>query len=274
MSGPVFKVSANVPEFQDAMARYIRHFGKGRKAGIREQAAWLADRLVRFTPPQRGAAQGRRAVARDIRRAFFGLKKAQQAAWQTFEGRQVSRLFSTKDGRVYGADALHFMPSPTMEQMRAHHESLRDKRGRVTKAGSYSQDVGRWRFITRMVVPEDKLRSYIKARQEGVGQARGGWARALVDLAPYAPKTMKPGAYITKHLRAGQFEDTLDKGSDGFIRIENRSRWASGGDESRIMRNALASRTRWMVGAVAKAEQEAQAAAFRGGSRLAAALTT
>ncbi len=54
--------------------------------------------------------------------------------------------------------------------------------------------------------------------------------------------------WVGKHAGSGSFEDRID--SDGYIQFTNKSRWASGGDEDRIIDNAIKSRTKDILAAV------------------------
>ncbi|MDB6024011.1 MAG: hypothetical protein JWM68_234 [Verrucomicrobiales bacterium] len=246
-------VTSNAPKYRDSIVEYMAAFKVGRKQALRTEGGKLGEKLIAFTPP-RNKAQGRSRVAKDIRKLFFGVDdmaefdKVGEAIRnnniQTVGGEPVVRLFSKKDGTVYGVDRRLYRPDATLEYMSQFHQNKRNGRGRVGEAGQSTRDIGRWKFLDVMAVPADRLKEYIKSVQDRVGRGKGGWAAGTIKLGG------RVAQWIAIHARtAGRFEDHLDDGGD-YMLFENRSEWASGGDDDRVMENAISARTRDILRAV------------------------
>ena len=62
-------------EYAAALAAYAEFRNITSAAALREQGVFLAKRLIDFTPPQKGKAQGRQAVKRDIMKAVQPMSK-------------------------------------------------------------------------------------------------------------------------------------------------------------------------------------------------------
>lgn len=241
------QVTSNIEEWAVAIARFAKATGKTMKQALREQARLLALRLIRFTPPD-GQPQGKARVEKDIRKVFVGFTAPIRR--HRVKGEEVAQVWARKDGTVYGVEMNLFRPDATFAEMRAHHERYRGSNGTVTKAGGYQErQVGRWRFINRMVVPESTLADFIERKQANVGMAKGGWAAALEGLGGQASK------WVAKWKRAGRFRDRLD--DQGYLLFDNRSPWGTNGARSaRVVHNALASRARDMLKAVEHAQRK------------------
>jgi hypothetical protein len=218
---------------------------------LRFQGRHLAKKTMDFTPP-RTHAQGKKAVVRDIERLFLGLRtEVEEARWQSVGGTQVVRLFSTKDGRAYGADRALFRPGASYEEMAEHHQQYRDYRGRVTRAGTYTRDIGRWRFIDKMVVREADLKEFITDKQRLVGRAKGGWAAAVIGLGGKAPQ------YAAKWAVMGRLVDRASNPVNAYILMRNQSEWGRGRDTDRVLTNAIQSRRKAILKGIEKAQADA-----------------
>ena len=88
---------------------------------------------------------------------------------QVNEGGATVRLFVKKNGDVYGCDRALFRPRASISEMYAHHQSKRRKDGRVSQAGGYTRDIGRWKFITQMVVSRNAYLRYERFIHRRVG---------------------------------------------------------------------------------------------------------
>ena len=81
------------------------------------------------------------------------------------------------------------------------------------------------------------MKKYIKKTQEGVGQAKGGWVDSLLTLGGNC------AGWISRHRRAGTCIDNLKKDCDPLrFTMINRSKWARGGDEDRIVDKVMENR--------------------------------
>ena len=164
-------------------------------------------------------------------------RKATRSVIQKVKGKDVARVFTDKNGRVYGVDVEMYRQNPTIGDLEKMHTANRDRRGRGKKIPStgIGTAIGRWTFINKLVVPQKFAAAYIKRVQGMVGQGKGGWAKAFMQLGG----RMSSSGWVGKHAaRAGAVKTnfTPDKTA---IEIINRSQWARGGDEGRIIDSAL-----------------------------------
>ncbi len=212
---------------------------------------------------------GKRRVEKDIRRVIYGAKGATMPArkmpqvykgqnpqpsldWgilQRCEHKEAVLIFATKSGQVYGVDFERFNPNATIADMRKTHEAHRIKRGHVTTAGTGDRVVGRWRWVDALVTKEERVKAFIKHKQNYVGQAKGGWGTSFAELGG----SLSPKGWIGKHAfgtgvpRAGECVKNLS-GDNLFVKMINKSAWASGGDSDRIREGAMAGRARALAG--------------------------
>lgn len=76
-----------------------------------------------------------------------------------------------------------FAPDATMQDMAAHHKAQRSRTtGRVTKAGSWTRDIGRWKFANKMHVPQRTFRRYLRETKKKAGIARSGWNAGIYSV--------------------------------------------------------------------------------------------
>jgi hypothetical protein len=241
MDGAVVSVATNTPTYRDALIRYIATFRVSVREAIRFEAAQLGQRVISFTPP-RNQAQGRNRVMKDIHKIMLGLSdadfaKANPDHTDKAKFDNIVRLFPARDGSILGVDKDLYRPGATMEDLYEFHQSKRLKNGRVSDAAQQTVDVGRWRFLEKLIVPKNLLDEYISRAMDRVGRARGGWAAGTLKLGGKVAK------WIAAHANKGTYINELDNRNPSFEFI-NRSEWASAGDQDRIMENAVTSRTK------------------------------
>jgi hypothetical protein len=227
----------NIPALSDALASFIKYERVTIPQGLRYQGRLLGQRLIDFTPPK-NRSQGRAAVLRDTVRATHPLKPS------FFTSAKIRNLVRKRDyaaleavfskfhsGILAGALVFPFAPDL--------HQKQRDQRGRV-------------RRDARQATPDaSEVREYVARIRENVGEGKGGWAASVIALGGH------PAQWIAEHKSAGAIEDHAAS-LNSYIRMVNHSRWASGGDEDRIVPNAIRSRTRDIQTYLAKAQSEAK----------------
>lgn len=203
---------------------------------IANQAGLLLRDSIRFTPPHGNAPItealsvqkdiGEKRVKRDIKKVIYGMRRVElEDKIGEIESAGVhgalARLWVTKDGKVYGTERELLRPDASWPQMRAHHAKYRTKWGRVTQAGTRTRDIGRWKFVDKMVVGVDVFHSYIHQRQSWVGNAKAGWLKALDDINKRrrTPITLSGGKWITRHKgrATGLFFDYSNNGKIDWI---------------------------------------------------------
>lgn len=231
------RFSTNIPDFNRAIDAFAKANRKSRIEAFTIQIRLLFGRLINWrgnaiaTPPKT-QAQGKKAVKRDIYHAVFPLRaegfndvKLRKRVRTAIEkGDHVSLQALAKAGalgrQVKNAFVAKFDP--------VMHQSQRRTRGRVRSQGKD------YKFATDDV---EKLKAYVEKTQGMVGQGKGGWAAAFIHLGG------KPAQWIARHAKAGTFSDRLlpSLAKFSFTGI-NRSAWASGGDEDRIIDWAMEGR--------------------------------
>jgi hypothetical protein len=169
-----------------------------------QMALWLKDIIRRTAADPRASlakqkAAGEKAVRDDLMRIFMGIPDQQMQQfgdeWQAYnKGQPIGHLFKTKSGAVYGVE--NDLLDERGANLAAHHQRYRSKTtGRVTRAGTKTRNIGRWKFVDKLHTPLSKLREYIASVQSHVGRTKAGWlpaanyfsakAKPLVaDLAP------------------------------------------------------------------------------------------
>lgn len=214
--------------YDRAFAELIRRTPRSVKVELRAETQKVLRNVLRFTPPQKGKKQGESAVRRDVSRAVFPLRSKD---FTTSPGLQA--LVREQNYTALNEVVRHFSPDhpaynssvvPFTGQL---HQSQRDKRGRV----------GRRRNAKYSTPDESGWNDYLARKLGNVGQAKGGWARAYGALGGRVDK------WWGRHETAGEYAESPPSEFDSWIRARNRSAWASGGDQDRIVADATQSRT-------------------------------
>jgi len=222
----------------------------------------LRDAMRRTPPFGFGSSAyqvGRKAVADDVSRVFVGMNAGEMVDWEIINGPGAGNVGvrivdpGGPFGRdvVYGVEQHLYRPHADNGTMEAHHNRYRDARGRVSKAGAWTYNVGRWKFVNRMHVPMSALMRYMGYKASHVGRAKAGWWGAFLHFSKRSGKVFaQPGAFVTKHgSQWSAATDTTPAGSDfGTMVAENLVGYAGqtsiGRELPRIVeRHALSIRT-------------------------------
>jgi hypothetical protein len=111
----------------------------------------------------------------------------------------TQKLWVSKEGRVYAVEDTFFKPNASLEEMRAHHKKY-FKNGRRTRAGSFTRDIGRWRFIDKMTVGKGVMAKYLKWIFQRVGMSKAGWVKAGSNFG----KVRGIPAWVGRHVAAAK----------------------------------------------------------------------
>ena len=163
-----------------------------------------------------------------------GLTAQIQAGLDAGLGNNV-RLFVTKDGRVFGCERALFRPDASIETMFTHHQRYW-KNGRMTQAGGRTRDIGRWKFVDKMVVSVTAFEAYKKYVYEKIGILIGGWHEAAKKLKVRTPPIVKKHASGTAEIILGE--------SSYVVKMTNPARYALEADVGRRVEWVLNSRKR------------------------------
>lgn len=246
-------IKSNSPEYRNALIKWMATFGKNACEAVQVQARYLGERLISFTPP-RTQKQGKERVRKDIQKIILGLPDEDfDTVRYVLKGdTNIIRAFVNKQGVVYGVDKANYHPNATAEELSIFHQEQRDNRGRVGEAGQYTRDIGRWKFLNVMVAPKSVVEDYILSVQDRVGRGRGGWASGTLALKG------RVSNWVAVHARtAGTYNDKTSNALNPSFEFINQSEWASGGDQDRIMQNAINSRIRDINAAIRRAVKNA-----------------
>lgn len=243
-----FKV--DYPDWFNAFQGWVDYCGMNIVEGFRFQAKQIASALVngyeevgrkswnQSTPPN-DRKQGEAAVARDITRSIYPLRadgfrdvKVRKAVQVAVRNEDVPALQAMVRAGVFGANRVNIKVLPAGNEWTAHQNS-RSSRGRVRlQRPNYAVPAPTWEYIRR----------YIREQQQGVGQAKGGWAKSLEALGGRVP------AWVSRHRKAGLFVDNLKEGQAQIgCSMINRSKWGAydeGGEASRIVDQVMSVRER------------------------------
>lgn len=173
-------------------ATYKASFGSQRKVGM---SAIKGDLF--------GGARGWRGKTKRAG-IFRGIPKALMRYAEQNQAKYGTAYWVTKAGVVYGTESHLFNPSGNHADMREHHRRY-FKNGRMTGAGGRTRDVGRWKWVDKMVVPDPAMKRYLRHLWNQIGKAKSGWVLAASSLG------LKLPLWIAKHKGQGLFRDSGSK---------------------------------------------------------------
>ncbi len=218
-------------ELRDAM------IAKGGDASslLKRQTRLLCRQLAIDTPPILASGQGsvgtdaqksgEDAINRELNRVFFGVSQAQvtEARAVNVSGVASKTLWADKSGQVYGVEDVLFMPDATSEQLATVHNAARLSNGKVSLAGAFTRNIGRWKFVNRAVTLQSIKDDYIKTVFAKLGRFKATWAVSGADLGDE-----KYPSWITRHFgRLGNMtflnRQHMDDPVKGFVIVGTRA---------------------------------------------------
>jgi len=213
---------------------------------LRDESRLFLKQCISFTPP-RNKKQGENAIAQDIlggRKLGKGAKSVGIISpihpYMEGDGKQRGSyrvLFSTKDGRTFGVENHLWKPGASQDEIKKMHYSSRGgRRNRVSTAGSYTLDQGRWKWVDRMFTKRENIEQYLKTTFKKVGRLKAGWLPAFTALGG------KAAAWIQRHSSGarGYFIDNTSNVTAPSVTLENHA--AGVGETERTVKNALRAR--------------------------------
>lgn len=244
-------------EFSQALRDIMAISKKEPQKVLRGEAKLAVRDAVRYTPPfgkspiHESFKAQQEAGKAAIKRELIGGRASSATGARRYAGiflvakdymlgnkpsQRTVRLYTTKDGKVYGVEKELFQPNASTSDMSAHHKKFRGADGHVTQAGARTRDVGRWRFVDKMVVSAAAMNRYLRFVWNKVGIAKSGWKMSAQGLGLNLPN------WITKHSSNGVFMDTGNK-SEQSVTIGNLVSFIQkAGGELRIMQRVLNNR--------------------------------
>lgn len=168
------------------------------------------------------------------------------------------RVFTRKDGTIYGTESHLFRPNASTSEMHKFHKKYRQSgNGRITTAGLKTRDIGRWKFVDKMLVSEGSMNRYKKFILKRVGFGKGGWAAAARAIGG----TRGLPQWVTRHKATGSAVDNSQSLSNPSVTIINSVSYISKICTPYQMARAMAYQRGKMLASMEKAAS-AQAAKF------------
>jgi hypothetical protein len=221
-------VQFNSDSFIKAMNYVSQQSGLSMQTILRSQMSLWAKSLVRMTYPKK-KTDGEKAIfdytagklKGDLGRLFKPIPdnewKDNENFFETVAGENIpagTYVFKAKTGAVYGVENDYVVND--IDSMRQHHQKNRGKNGRVTRAGSYTRDVGRWKFVDKYHVKWSMLRQYAKEVMSHVGREKAGWLMAANYFNSKSDKLIDKGRipnWVDRHeewaISRGGYKDTV-----------------------------------------------------------------
>ena len=213
-------VEVELSKLDLAILRFVSDLGMELPKAVWTAARQVNAEVIRLTPPKT-YAQGRKAVARDINRAIFGMNPAKIVSprfKELIDRHDVAGiraiLRNAQDSWLSNFELVHFSPE--------FHTAVRDKRGRVQR--SKRVFTGDFHEHTR----------YVRLVQGRVGSLKAWWAPSAAILGNPIP------AWVSKHVPPGNavVNDLSDKVNPRIVMIN------AGKGTDRISKAVLASAIR------------------------------
>lgn len=190
MADTALTFELDASELTRKMNRYVDELGLSGKEVVRDQTRLLLKQVIAFTPPKT-LAQGRAAVARDIRRSMspivldmFPLDRMRDRVEELVEKQDVTGL------RAVFANSTSWNKWRVEHFSETLHTFARDRRGRVRQ--------NRFIFITeateaRKNSAQSQLRRYVAKVQGFVGRLKAAWGPAYLAVGGTLP------AWVARH---------------------------------------------------------------------------
>ena len=199
----------------------------------------LARRTQPFGNSEDVKKTGEKAIVRDLlgrggsgtTRAglFMGSNASEDEGFKYYAKGPNVRLFISKDGHAYGTDKTFFRPDASHQEMRTFHKG-KFVNGKMSSAGSRTRDVGRWKFVEKMVVGKDALKAYVDKQILKVGWVKSAWAACANELPSVISGQATRGipAWVTRHDSPNSdVVNLLSDKKNPRVRMTNHTSYAS-----------------------------------------------
>jgi hypothetical protein len=199
----------------------------------------LARRTQPFGDDNKARETGEKAITGDLigrkrRVGIFGAigpAMTEAGGYSWYKTGDNVRLFVGKDGFAYGTEKTMFRPDASGSEMRAFHKK-NFVNGKASSAGSYTRNIGRWKFLDKMFVSKETLDDYIKSTIKKVGIAKAGWANCALQLKKVnkGKLTADIPPWVIRHtadFKNGKTEDLTSDHQNPRVIMTNTTPWAS-----------------------------------------------
>lgn len=242
---PALRITIDETKLRKKMQQYERIVGKEVRQLVHNSARLCCVELSKSTQPfgnnLAAKKQGIKAITKDIqggkrstgkgkgrRGLFLPLTPFMKANAEFYGDSENIKLFTKKDGTVYGTDKAHFLRNTSISQLQAIHKT-RFVNGRMSAAGGDTRDIGRWKFINQYFVPKSKINAFLKLQFRKVGFVKAGWAVAAAACKADVRQPLSgiPG-WVRRHLSKarGAVNDRKASGFSWKIQLKNQVGYA------------------------------------------------
>jgi hypothetical protein len=195
---------------------------------------WLKEAIKRTSPPDQfgGLAQGKRAVLSDTLNAFASIPPSVKIYGP---GRGNYVVYRARGGAKWASREADYLLDASDATLRARHRSVRNSRGRIMR--KRDGRLGGLALHYQAHVRRDRLRAFIRKKQDAVGTLKAGWLPALDHYAGLAKVSPRVSAVLRRKLQIGDAGGRIDRTGNGEIWADNDVRYARGAlDRSTFMR--------------------------------------
>jgi hypothetical protein len=230
-------------KFEQIMADYAEIRAVTIPDAVSVSARLLCVELARRTQPfgddNKARETGEKAITGDLigrkrRVGIFGAigpAMTEEGGYSWYKTGDNVRLFVGKDGFAYGTEKTMFRPDASGSEMRAFHKK-NFVNGKASSAGSYTRNIGRWKFLDKMFVSKETLDDYIKSTIKKVGIAKAGWANCALQLKKVnkGKLTADIPPWVIRHtadFKNGKTEDLTSDPQNPRVIMTNTTPWAS-----------------------------------------------
>lgn len=227
-------VIINDKRFDERIAQLVDALLKDAAVVLADESRLFLKMAIRLTPPKT-KAQGEQAINDDLGRIVSGGNESfLNHVVETFGADSVRGYQTNKRGEKYLLEMGHV--APTGEGLAAYHQKNRTKRGRVTMAGQFTRDIGRWKARDKWVVGYAALAAYKAKIMARVGMRKSGWLRAYYEVGGKLP------AWIQRHAQRGMGRVQNNLSTPGHPSIVMASHAPGVKDDERILRDTFRAR--------------------------------
>lgn len=230
-------IRINTAKFDAAFKRFSALSKKSCIELVTQQAKLFVRDAVSVTPPNtgkisEGKKRGEAAILGDmmggrttnlggfrvLTRGFFIINDNNGVEYD-----EIVSLFTNKAGEIYGVEKNLYRPNASVDELMEHRKKYRStKTGRMSGAGLRTRDVGRRKFVDRMVVGSRAVNGMLKKLYRRVGFLAGGWNATAQRLGVNLP------AWIRRH-GTGHGSVRINTSAFRFsIKMENNVPYADG----------------------------------------------
>jgi len=216
-------VQVETNKLYKSMERFARETGQELKDVFEDQMRLASNDLVRWMPPK-SKTQGVNAVEVGLGNVFTEYDSFVLESWESV-GPVPATVIRTKRGAIIAVDAAHYNIEENQGRMIQQHQKNRLKsNGRVTKAGSYGREIGRWKSINRQLVPTGAIKRYRKKHVDHkIGMLKAGWILPeKTGLKTRAPAWVQRAGSSFRNL--SEYSDQMDMFASGFLKLTNKVR--------------------------------------------------